>query len=277
MRARATMAARLLGALALCWVVVESVFFALNGFRFPSYWERRLRVVAPALEQRADPLAQARAARFRVRQSLGEEPAHEVQWEQPAPGEQLDWSHKYDSRVGDGEGHLFPNVSSRSVSRTTRGRLLYDVRLHTDAFARRATSNPDPGKRRKPLLVFGCSFAFGDGVQDEETFPSRLALEAPEYRVYNYGIAGNGPFHALRDLQERDFSREVPERNGIGVYLYIRDHLRRIMPSLYYVNYRGPYYEADSGGKLRRFANYAEAHPVFAGFYRLLSLSPTLA
>jgi hypothetical protein len=70
-------------------------------------------------------------------------------------------------------------------------------------------------------MVIGCSFAFGWGVNEADTFPA-LVREDLHVRVANLGIPGTGTVSALRALERnRDLSPRVI------VYAFIADHVRR--------------------------------------------------
>lgn len=78
------------------------------------------------------------------------------------------------------------------------------------------TTHLDNGQRKVPNLneisdssageihFFGCSFTYGYGVNDEETFAAITQKEWPNYRVYNHAVSGYGTVHSLLQLQEED-------------------------------------------------------------------------
>ncbi len=66
----------------------------------------------------------------------------------------------------------------------------WDVTYHTEADrTRRVPNQPVKGKR---LAIFGGSFVFGAGLEDEDTITNHLQKLLPEYRIYNYGIREHG-------------------------------------------------------------------------------------
>jgi hypothetical protein len=111
---------------------------------------------------------------------------------------------------------------------TDTGKIVYDVRYTVDQFGLRATPVSNPEGRDRFALFFGCSYTYGEGLPDDETLPHDFGEIAPRYRPYNYGFHGGGPFEALARMEHVDFDVEVPEKSGIGVYLYIDDHVRRV-------------------------------------------------
>ena len=88
--------------------------------------------------------------------------------------------------------------SQTQVTSTKRrkwnGALMYDVVYSMDAYSRRTTPVADLDRAsRGSILYFGCSFTFGEGVNDGETMPADVSRLVPEYRPYNYGFRGYGP------------------------------------------------------------------------------------
>jgi hypothetical protein len=110
---------------------------------------------------------------------------------------------------------------------TTRKRVSTEL-MRPDAFAvhldsrgarvpARSVETPDT----VDVMVIGCSFAFGWGVNEGDTFPA-LLREDLHVRVANLGIPGTGTVSALRSLERnRDLSPRVI------VYTFIADHVRR--------------------------------------------------
>ena len=75
-----------------------------------------------------------------------------------------------------------------------QGVLQYDV-VYSVAGGTRLTSNSAHGG--SALIAAGCSFTFGHGVNDEDTWPWRLQDDLPQYHVINAGCMGYGTDQAL--------------------------------------------------------------------------------
>lgn len=131
--------------------------------------------------------------------------------------------YNFESKFGQ---ELRPNATVRDTGYYGNA-YVYDVLVHTDEYGRRLTPVPDAEKRDKFLIFLGCSFTFGEGVEDDQTLPFFTGLFAPRYMPYNYGCNGYGPQHMLLKLQEEEFSKEIRQRSGIAVYVYIDDHRMR--------------------------------------------------
>ena len=81
-------------------------------------------------------------------------------------------------------------------------------------------------KSNKPVIVFGCSFAFGLGLKLNQTFHYKLS-KLMKRSVYNRALCAWGTQHMLYQLKQNDFYNEFPEPEYI-IYLYISTHIERI-------------------------------------------------
>ena len=82
------------------------------------------------------------------------------------------------------------------------------------------------GARNRPeLWISGCSFTWGLGLNDEETFPWLVQSAMPEYNVRNLSLNGYGTLQAL--LQLRDAVSRKQRLPEIAVVVYNDFHLAR--------------------------------------------------
>ena len=115
-----------------------------------------------------------------------------------------------------GRARLIPNASCRHVKAD------FDVVYHTEADGgRRIPQRPDKGPS---WLCFGCSFAFGEGLDDSQTIPAQLQKHNPGYRLYNYAMMSKSTADAY--LQWPDRLVEHSDA-GLCVYFLIADHFFR--------------------------------------------------
>jgi hypothetical protein len=170
-------------------------------------------------------------------------------------------------------GYRGPSSQRVHVTKRLGDRLVYDAVYQFDDAGRRATPAPRSPNGRS-LLVFGCSYAFGEGVQDHEALPYLLASSGGEH-VYNYAFPGYGPNSALARLQSGDLEHEVAERSGTALYVFIDHHIQRAIGSLH-VHLRWaadfPFYEL-RGGRLVRHGSFRGARPLRSALYELVGLS----
>lgn len=114
-------------------------------------------------------------------------------------------------------------------------------------------------------IFVGCSFTFGYGLNDDETFPHYFS-EANGFadRVLNFAMSGDGPNQVLRDLEvnyKPGLAKIEPSNVRAVVFLLIDDHASRaVKPTSntapYYVLknnkpvYQGPYHNPEDLGRL---------------------------
>lgn len=51
-------------------------------------------------------------------------------------------------------------------------------------------------KNKKPVVIFGCSFAYGEYLKDNQTFGYKLSKQTGR-TVYNFAYSGWGPAHPI--------------------------------------------------------------------------------
>lgn len=135
---------------------------------------------------------------------------------------------------------------------------------------------PVPARAKAPeahLALFGCSFVFGIGAEDRETFPARIAQEDPSLRVYSFAHPGWGPGQALLQIQSGAMDK-VAEPAGAAAYLLIVDHLNRISLNLPHVatfTRNFPAFTLDESGVPRHLGSFSSAYPWRVRLLDLLS------
>ena len=80
--------------------------------------------------------------------------------------------------------------------------------------------------KKKPVVVFGCSFAYGFDLENEQTFSYKLS-HLTKRPVYNRAVSGWGIQHMLNQVRQSDFYKDVPEPE-YAVFIMIKDHFRRL-------------------------------------------------
>lgn len=161
------------------------------------------------------------------------------------------------------------------------GRLLWDVHYSTDSFGRRTTVVPQSTIPQSRIVLFGCSFLFGEGSEDGQTIASQLCTEIPESQGFNYGVPGWGTQQMLALLESGRISREVPQGVQLGIYLYLPEiHEARVVGDMDFMNSSNidfPFYSLDSLGKLRRHGSFRTGRPLTNLFYDIAQASRTRA
>jgi hypothetical protein len=160
-----------------------------------------------------------------------------------------------------------PGQTTRHTKRIN-GVELFSVEYSIDELGRRMTPQSETGCREKYLMFFGGSNTFGYGASDSQTLPAYTAGFASRYKVYNYSYQGYGPQHTHALLAERDLRSEVAEVDGVAVYVFIDDHVKRVMNTMRsrWVH-RSPYYVLDEAGQVQRHGNFNTARPITYRLY----------
>ena len=114
---------------------------------------------------------------------------------------------------------------------------MFNVRIRSDSYGRRLTINKEPQKRTKFLLTMGCSYVFGEGLNDEGTMASSLARKMPDYMVYNYGVPGASPVQMWQKASQMDLRAEIPEAKGTAIYFLYAFQLQRLLGSMKWLRY----------------------------------------
>ena len=165
-----------------------------------------------------------------------------------------------------------PNSEARAVRKIVGERKLYDVRYTTDSFGRRRTPG-QRGPRNRYLAFWGCSFIFGEGLEDNETLPYYVSRLNPKHRAYNYGVTAYGTNMILAQVQARNLRLEIPEKEGTVVYVFTDQQVPCALATRLYVKsiLDLPYFFEDSRGQLRRGGTFRTGRSWISGLY-LLSL-----
>ncbi len=81
-------------------------------------------------------------------------------------------------------------------------------------------------KRKKPVVLFGCSYAYGFGLDKNQTLGHKLSVRSRR-PVYNRSFTGFSLQHFLYQTQTEKLYKEIPQPE-YAVYVYMHDHLRRL-------------------------------------------------
>lgn len=102
-------------------------------------------------------------------------------------------------------------------------------------------------KNKKPVVIFGCSYAYGFALNDNQTFSYKLAniLKRP---VYNRAVTGNGLQLMYLQSLKKPLYRDVPKPDTV-IYLMLNDHYRRMLGETFDIRdrYFYPYFAYKNG------------------------------
>lgn len=144
---------------------------------------------------------------------------------------------------------------------------IFDVDYHIDEYSRRITPGYDTANSEYALF-FGCSIAFGYGLNDNQTM-AYYYQEHANCNSKNYGFNGYGTNQMLARLQHHDLSEQVEEKNGVAYYLFFWDHIKRAIGTMDRYNEwvaNAPYYYLD-GQNIKRNKSFREGRYWTSRFY----------
>jgi hypothetical protein len=112
-------------------------------------------------------------------------------------------------------------------------------------------------RQKEEVWILGCSFTYGWGLNNEETYPWLLQERFPEYEFVNFGVPGYGTIHSL--LQFRDALEVKAPKVAMLAYADFHDErntfLRKRRKEVTTVNNLGPlvqpYARLDKQGNLQ--------------------------
>lgn len=94
----------------------------------------------------------------------------------------------------------------------------------------RKNMNREPiikNNEKRPIILFGCSFTYGDHLNDDETFGYVLSKNY-DRTVYNFGVSSGSPREMLYMLSNSE--KYLPKVDAEYVfYVYIGDQARRLL------------------------------------------------
>lgn len=96
----------------------------------------------------------------------------------------------------------------------------------TDQVRRRIVPG-NSGQRKKQAAIFGCSFTFGESVEDHETLPYFLQAKTKDYDFFNLGYSGYSINELYVRAKKMDFLTGLESKPGFGVYIMFEDHIAR--------------------------------------------------
>jgi len=139
---------------------------------------------------------------------------------------------------------------------------IYKTTITTGATGLRITF---PFKRTddsKCVLCFGCSYTWGVGVNDEETYPYQIGLQTNgKHKVYNFACGAYGT-HQMYSAIKNDIVKNVVDNEGFPVhiiYLALIDHAARAAGKKYW-SASGPQYALSDNNKIIHMGRISDFH-----------------
>jgi len=155
---------------------------------------------------------------------------------------------------------LFAVLSAGLVSYLNRNRINNEMsRISFEEFVNKYYKNikffrqPEGLKySKKPVILYGCSFAYGENLDVKDTFSYKLARYARR-PVYNYALKGHCIQHMLFFTRMKEHYKDFPEPEYV-IYTFIPAHLNRVMNTNYFGNTAYLEYKEQNGHLKRVYA-----------------------
>jgi hypothetical protein len=168
--------------------------------------------------------------------------------------------------------------TSHTGIKTRGGEIIYSISYSTDTNSLRITPIDSTKPRTKYAQFYGCSMTFGEGVQSNETTSYYFSKFDSTYRAYNFAYSGYGPSQMLARLETNTVKNIVKEKTGFGVFVYIGDHVNRVIGSMTNYSYNGgnaPYFHKE-GGVLKHDKLFIDSRKIRSWIYDKLFKSNIL-
>ncbi len=128
---------------------------------------------------------------------------------------------------------LKPSIAVDVERKTNTGIRIYKTRYTTDEKSRRFILNKiQKGPNKRNAIFLGCSFTWGTGLADDETFSYYFSRFRENFNVYNLGIYSAGANDILDDLRIYERFNDISKTGGIVVYTALNDHIERSVCSI---------------------------------------------
>lgn len=143
---------------------------------------------------------------------------------------------------------------------------IYDVEYGIDEKYRRISTVPQNAEARKKFLILaGCSYTFGAGLENDHTLPSVINQKSKDLVAYNYGMRGASPGDVLLRLRSINKPVDIPQKSGTVIYVYIDDHMSRLVSDINVIGTWGAkssYYNYGLTGDVTYQGTYEDVFPI---------------
>lgn len=159
-----------------------------------------------------------------------------------------------------------PSTYGRKIARTKQS-IIFDSTYSIDDFGRRMHAGSKKNDYKKFIAIFGCSFTFGYGLNDDEAINYYLnAQKGFPYFTYNYAVSGSGTNHFLWLMKNSDFKKQIPEQDGVFIYVFMDQHVYRATGAYPAADFQrsAPYFERNEKGELISKGSINERRPMFS-------------
>jgi len=173
--------------------------------------------------------------------------------------------------IGDDVLGFVPVKSVRAHSRkVNHGKIEFDVTYTIDSKGLRIAPPANAAGLEGAVLFFGCSFTYGEGLQDEETMPYQVGLQSDgRYQTYNFGFHGYAPNQMLAEIESGRVRDAVDALPRYAIYQALPDHVARIAGKIPYGKH-GPRYQLNTDGSVLFTGHFDDGQEPPSAFTRRL-------
>jgi len=193
-------------------------------------------------------------------------------------GDIITWTYPYkfinDDILGLG---LRPNTISRMIMRE-RNRLIFDSTTTIDESSRRVTLRKRASTHKSALVLTGCSWTFGFGLNDDQTINHYISEMSDEVYPFNLGYSGGATNVSLELVRRLDPKSDIDFEQADLVYIYMVSHLDRVtgtLPSYKWMK-KTPYFLRSEQGQLEPQSPMSKVRPWRHLFLRFFELNEWL-
>ena len=110
---------------------------------------------------------------------------------------------QYDPHIG-----FRPTPNSKTIITRTLGSTNLVYELITDSRGARISSEDERGLANFPISIIGCSFTWGHGISNEETYARKISNKLGS-NIQNLAMASYGSVQSLKMLEKFDGKNEL--------------------------------------------------------------------
>lgn len=131
-----------------------------------------------------------------------------------------------------------PGVALLRHSKKYKGKTIYDYQVTRSSLGFRTyPALPIRKSYSGHLILAGCSFTYGEGLKDEDTFGYRLQHDLTQYHVFNMGRPGGDVAKQLFMFKYHELKDRIPEKEGLMIYTIFSDHFDRLARGWKYLSW----------------------------------------
>ena len=136
-----------------------------------------------------------------------------------------------------------------------RGKLAYDVTYTIDSDGLRVAPTLKAAAPAS-VLFLGCSFTFGEGLQDDQTLPYQTGEQSGgQYAIYNFSFHGYAPNQMFAAIESGKVQQTVRTPPRYIVYTALPDHIARVAGKIPYGKHN-PRYRLQPDGSVQRAGHF---------------------